>query len=146
MLPFLFRKVFDVADGKGEFGRCVEISTKAAIREMVRPGLLAVLAPVVVGFVGGGQMLGGLIAGVTVTGVLMALFQSSAGGAWDNAKKMIAEGIDMAGQKLYQGSDANEAAVAWETVGNPFKDTFGPSPNILLKLISVIALVIAPLI
>ena len=140
------RNTFEAANGKAEFGKCVDISTKAAIREMVLPGLLAVLAPVIVGFVGGGQMLGGLIAGVTVTGVLMALFQSNAGGAWDNAKKMIEEGIDMAGQRLYKGSDAHKAAVVGDTVGDPFKDTCGPSLNILLKLISVIALVIAPLI
>ena len=140
------KKIFEAANGKAEFGKCVEISTKAAIREMVRPGLLAVLAPVLVGFFGGGEMLGGLIAGVTVTGVLMALFQSNAGGAWDNAKKMIEEGIEVAGQKLTKGSDAHKAAVVGDTVGDPFKDTSGPSLNILLKLMSVVALVIAPLI
>ena len=113
---------------------------------MVRPGLLAVAAPVAVGFIGGAAMLGGLLAGVTVTGVLMALFQSNAGGAWDNAKKMIEEGFEVNGEKLAKGSEAHKAAVVGDTVGDPFKDTSGPSLNILLKLMSVVALVIAPLI
>jgi K(+)-stimulated pyrophosphate-energized sodium pump len=138
-------KTFEEADGKAEYGRCVEISTKAAIREMVFPGLLAVTAPVLVGFLGGAEMLGGLLAGVTVTGVLMAIFQSNAGGAWDNAKKMIEAGVEVEGKTYYKGSDMHKAAVVGDTVGDPFKDTSGPSLNILLKLMSVIALVIAPL-
>ncbi len=138
------RKIFEAADGKAEYGKCVEISTKSSIKEMVKPGVLAIAAPVIVGFVGGAAMLGGLLAGVTVTGVLMALFQSNAGGAWDNAKKMIEEGAEVDGVKLGKGSEAHKAAVVGDTVGDPFKDTSGPSLNILLKLMSVVALVIAP--
>lgn len=137
---------FEAADGKAEYGKCVEISTKSAIREMVIPGLLAVLAPVIIGFAGGAEMLGGLLAGVTVVGVLMAIFQSNAGGAWDNAKKMFEEGVEVDGEKYYKGSDPHKAAVVGDTVGDPFKDTSGPSLNILIKLMSVVALVIASLI
>ena len=135
---------FEAADGKAEYGKCVEISTKASIREMVLPGLLAVLSPVVIGFGGGAEMLGGLLAGVTVCGVLMAIFQSNAGGAWDNAKKMFEEGVEIQGKMYYKGSDPHKATVVGDTVGDPFKDTSGPSLNILLKLMSVVALVIAP--
>jgi K(+)-stimulated pyrophosphate-energized sodium pump len=135
---------FEAADGKAEYGKCVEISTKASIREMVVPGLLAVLSPVIIGFGGGADMLGGLLAGVTVCGVLMAIFQSNAGGAWDNAKKMFEEGVEIQGKKYYKGSDPHKATVVGDTVGDPFKDTSGPSLNILLKLMSVVALVIAP--
>jgi len=138
------RAVFEAADGKAEYSKCVEISTAASIREMVLPGLLAVISPVVIGFGGGAEMLGGLLAGVTVCGVLMAIFQSNAGGAWDNAKKMFEEGVTIQGDKHYKGSEAHKAAVVGDTVGDPFKDTSGPSLNILLKLMSVVALVIAP--
>ncbi len=138
------KQVFDAADGKAEYGKCVEISTKASIREMIMPGLLAVVSPVVVGFAGGAEMLGGLLAGVTVTGVLMAIFQSNAGGAWDNAKKMFEEGVEIQGKMYYKGSEPHKATVVGDTVGDPFKDTSGPSLNILLKLMSVVALVIAP--
>ncbi len=131
-------KIFNDADGVAEYSKCVEISTQAALREMILPGLMAISVPVLVGFLGGAEMLGGLLAGVTSSGVLMAIFQSNAGGAWDNAKKMIEE----AGKK---GTEAHKAAVVGDTVGDPFKDTSGPSLNILLKLISVVALVIAPL-
>ncbi|WP_242130692.1 sodium-translocating pyrophosphatase [Aestuariivivens marinum] len=131
------RKIFDEADGYAEYEKCVEISTTASIKEMVLPGLLALAVPVAVGFLGGAAMLGGLLAGVTTCGVLMAIFQSNAGGAWDNAKKTIEE----EGRK---GTDAHKAAVVGDTVGDPFKDTSGPSLNILLKLMSVVALVIAP--
>jgi len=131
------RKIFDAADGIAEYDKCVEISTTASIKEMVLPGVLAIVVPVAVGFIGGAEMLGGLLAGVTTCGVLMAIFQSNAGGAWDNAKKMIEE----QGRK---GTDAHKAAVVGDTVGDPFKDTSGPSLNILLKLMSVVALVIAP--
>ncbi|WP_431127568.1 sodium-translocating pyrophosphatase [Flagellimonas flava] len=131
------RKIFDAADGVAEYDKCVEISTTASIKEMVLPGLLAIAVPVAVGFLGGANMLGGLLAGVTTAGVLMAIFQSNAGGAWDNAKKTI----ESEGRK---GSDAHKAAVVGDTVGDPFKDTSGPSLNILLKLMSVVALVIAP--
>ncbi len=139
------RNTFEEADGKAEYGKCVDISTRAAIREMVLPGLLAVAAPVLVGFLGGSEMLGGLLAGVTVSGVLMAIFQSNAGGAWDNAKKMFEEGVTIKGEVFYKGSAPHKAAVVGDTVGDPFKDTSGPSLNILLKLMSVVALVIAPL-
>lgn len=138
-------KIFHEADGKAEYGKCVEISTKSAIKQMVIPGLMAVVVPVLTGFVGGKEMLGGLIAGVTVTGVLMAIFQANSGGAWDNAKKMFEEGIEVNGQIYKKGSDAHKAAVVGDTVGDPFKDTSGPSLNILLKLMSVVSLVIAPL-
>ncbi|MDV7140593.1 sodium-translocating pyrophosphatase [Maribacter sp. TH_r10] len=131
------RAIFDEADGLAEYDKCVAISTQASIKEMVLPGLLAIAVPVAVGFIGGAEMLGGLLAGVTTCGVLMAIFQSNAGGAWDNAKKMI----ESDGRK---GSDAHKAAVVGDTVGDPFKDTSGPSLNILLKLMSVVALVIAP--
>jgi K(+)-stimulated pyrophosphate-energized sodium pump len=135
---------FQAADGKAEYDKCVEISTKASIREMVVPGLLAVVVPVAVGFLGGAEMLGGLLAGVTSAGVLMAIFQSNAGGAWDNAKKMFEEGVEIDGKMYYKGSDPHKATVVGDTVGDPFKDTSGPSLNILLKLMSVVALVIAP--
>lgn len=140
------QKIFHEADGAAEYGKCVEISTKSAVKQMVVPGLLAVLVPVITGVFGGPEMLGGLIAGVTVTGVLMAIFQSNAGGAWDNAKKTFEEGVEVNGEKYYKGSDPHKAAVVGDTVGDPFKDTSGPSLNILLKLMAVVALVIAPLI
>jgi len=130
------KKIFEKADGVAEYDKCVAISTTASIKEMVLPGLLAIIVPVAIGFGGGAEMLGGLLAGVTTCGVLMAIFQSNAGGAWDNAKKMIEE----EGRK---GSEAHKASVVGDTVGDPFKDTSGPSLNILLKLISVVALVIA---
>ena len=138
------RAIFDAADGKAEYDKCVEISTNASIREMVVPGLLAIISPVIVGFLGGAEMLGGLLAGVTVCGVMMAIFQSNAGGAWDNAKKMFEEGVKIKGEMYYKGSDAHKATVVGDTVGDPFKDTSGPSLNILLKLMTVVALVIAP--
>lgn len=137
-------EIFEKADGVAEYQKCVEISTKASIKEMVLPGVLAVFTPVLVGFLGGAEMLGGLLAGVTVTGVLMAIFQSNAGGAWDNAKKMFEGGVDIQGQTYQKGSEPHKAAVVGDTVGDPFKDTSGPSLNILLKLMSVAALVIAP--
>lgn len=139
------KATFDAADGKAEYGKCVEISTKASIREMVVPGLLAVISPVIIGFGGGAEMLGGLLAGVTSCGVLMAIFQSNAGGAWDNAKKMFEEGVEIQGQMYYKKSEPHKATVVGDTVGDPFKDTSGPALNILLKLMSVVALVIAPM-
>ena len=150
------RKVYEAADGKAEYANCVSISTSAAIREMIKPGLLAVLTPVVVAFgfeiatgdtAAAAQALGGLLAGVTVSGVLLALFQSNAGGAWDNAKKMfeMGDGVEVDGTYHKIGSEAHKAGVVGDTVGDPLKDTSGPSLNILLKLMSVIALVIAPL-
>ncbi len=141
------QKTFHDADGSAEYGKCVEISTKAALREMVLPGLMAVVVPVVIAFMPGFgvESLGGMLAGVTVSGVLMAIFQSNAGGAWDNAKKSFEEGVEIDGKMYYKKSDPHKAAVVGDTVGDPFKDTSGPSLNILLKLMSVVALVIAPL-
>jgi K(+)-stimulated pyrophosphate-energized sodium pump len=136
-----FRSIPGLMAGEAEadFAKCVDISTKAAIKEMVAPGLLAIIAPVVVGFYDTAA-LGGLLAGVTASGVMMAIFMANAGGAWDNAKKYIEGGAH--GGK---GSDAHKASVVGDTVGDPFKDTAGPSLNILIKLMSVVALVIAPL-
>lgn len=131
------RQAVSDAEDAAEYQKCIEISTSASIREMILPGLLAIVTPVLVGFLGGAEMLGGLLAGVTCSGVLMAIFQSNAGGAWDNAKKMIEE----QGRK---GTEAHKASVVGDTVGDPFKDTSGPSLNILLKLMSVVSLVIAP--
>tara|TARA_B100000212_G_scaffold148147_1_gene111311 strand:+ start:1425 stop:3569 length:2145 start_codon:yes stop_codon:yes gene_type:complete len=140
------KNIYEEALSKAEHGRCVEISTQSAIKEMVFPGLLAVVSPVLIGFVFGPETLGGLLAGVTVTGVLMAIFQSNSGGAWDNAKKMIEEGALFDNVYLEKGSEAHKASVVGDTVGDPFKDTSGPSLNILIKLMSVVSLVIAPLI
>jgi K(+)-stimulated pyrophosphate-energized sodium pump len=140
------RKKFDEAIDSAEYGKCVEISTQSAIKEMVAPGMVAILTPVAIGFGGGAVMLGGLLAGVTASGVLMALFQSNAGGAWDNAKKMVEEGYEMGGKKYGKGTEVHKATVVGDTVGDPLKDTSGPSLNILLKLMSVVALVMAPFI
>ena len=137
-----FKEIKGLMEGEAvaEHAKCVDIATTAAIKRMVVPGLLAVTVPVVFGFIDK-YMLGGILAGVTVTGVLMAIFMANAGGAWDNAKKYI-EGGHFGGK----GSDAHKAAVVGDTVGDPFKDTAGPSLNILIKLMSVVSLVIAPLI
>jgi K(+)-stimulated pyrophosphate-energized sodium pump len=141
-----FREIPGILEGTGmpEYGRCVAISTQAAIREMLIPGAIALIVPVLVGFTMGPEVLGGLLAGVTVSGVLMAMFQSNAGGAWDNAKKSFEKGVEIDGQMVYKGSDAHKAAVTGDTVGDPFKDTSGPSMNILIKLMSIVSLVIAP--
>jgi K(+)-stimulated pyrophosphate-energized sodium pump len=142
-----FREIDGLREGKAkaDHKKCVEISTRAAIKEMILPGLMAVSVPVIFGFISK-EMLAGLLAGVTVSGVLMAIFQSNAGGAWDNAKKLIEGGLEIDGFKYGKGSDAHKAAVVGDTVGDPFKDTSGPSLNILIKLMSVVSLVIAPLI
>jgi K(+)-stimulated pyrophosphate-energized sodium pump len=129
---------------KPEYEKCVEISTQASIREMIAPGALALLAPIVVGFTMGAEPLGGLLAGITVSGVLMGIFQNNAGGAWDNAKKSFEKGVEIDGKMEYKGSDAHKASVTGDTVGDPFKDTSGPSMNILIKLTSIVALIIAP--
>jgi len=123
-----------------DYTRCVDISTRSALRSMVLPGVLAILAPVAAGFLGGPGVLVGLLAGSTISGVLLAIFMSNSGGAWDNAKKLI-ESRDVEGK----GSSAHMAAVVGDTVGDPFKDTAGPSLNILIKLMAIIALVIAPM-
>ena len=142
-----FNEIAGLREGtaKADHARCVDISTKAALREMILPGVLALAAPVIIGFIDK-NMLGGLLVGVTVSGVLMAIFQSNAGGAWDNAKKRIEGGITVDGKSYGKGSDVHKASVVGDTVGDPLKDTSGPSLNILVKLISVVALVIAPLI
>ena len=140
------KAVYELGLTKADHGRCVEISTQSAIKEMMLPGILAIISPVIVGFTFGPETLGGLLAGVTVCGVLMAIFQSNAGGAWDNAKKMIEDGVTVNGEAIGKGSEAHKAAVVGDTVGDPFKDTSGPSLNILIKLMSVVSLVIAPLI
>jgi K(+)-stimulated pyrophosphate-energized sodium pump len=147
------REQFDEAIDSAEYGKCVEISTKSAIKEMIAPGLVAILTPVAIGLGGdyffpgsGAVMLGGVLAGVTTSGVLMALFQSNAGGAWDNAKKMVEAGYEINGTKHGKGSEVHKATVVGDTVGDPLKDTSGPSLNILLKLMSVVALILAPFI
>lgn len=137
---------------KPEYEKCVDISTKASIREMVLPGAIALIVPLIVGFgfkgvfpdTSSAEMLGGLLAGVTVSGVLMGIFQNNAGGAWDNAKKSFEKGAEVNGKMEYKGSDAHKASVTGDTVGDPFKDTSGPSMNILIKLMSIVALIIAP--
>jgi len=143
------RSTYEAGLMKADHEKCIEISTQSAIKEMLLPGLLAVVTPILIGLLGnlvnmGPQALGGLLAGVTVSGVAMAIFQSNAGGAWDNAKKMIEEGTEINGQSYGKGSDVHKAAVVGDTVGDPFKDTSGPSLNILIKLMSVVSLVIAP--
>ncbi len=142
-----FREIKGLREGtaKAEYSKCVTISTQAAIKEMILPGLMAVTVPVIIGFASK-EMLAGLLAGVTASGVLMAIFQSNAGGAWDNAKKLIEGNLTIDGKTYGKGSDAHKAAVVGDTVGDPFKDTSGPSLNILIKLMSVVSLVIAPLI
>jgi K(+)-stimulated pyrophosphate-energized sodium pump len=125
---------------KPDVEKCIDISTRAALKEMILPGVLAAAAPVAVGFLLGAEALGGMLAGATVTGVLMAIFMANAGGAWDNAKKYIEQG-NFGGK----GSPAHKAAVVGDTVGDPFKDTSGPAMNILIKLMSIVALIIAPL-
>lgn len=129
---------------KPEYEKCVAISTKASIREMIAPGAIALLSPVIVGFSFGPEVLGGLLAGITVSGVLMGMFQSNAGGAWDNAKKSFEKGVEINGQMYYKKSEPHKASVTGDTVGDPFKDTSGPSMNILIKLTSIVALIIAP--
>ena len=140
-----FREIPGLLEGRPEakpdVNRCIDISTSAALREMILPGVVAVSAPVLVGFILGPRALGGLLAGATVTGVLLAIFMANAGGAWDNAKKYIEKG-NLGGK----GSEAHKAAVVGDTVGDPFKDTSGPAMNILIKLMSIVSLVIAPLI
>ncbi len=141
-----FREIPGIMEytGKPEYEKCVEISTKASLREMMAPGAIALIVPVIVGFAFGPEVLGGLLAGVTVSGVLMGMFQSNAGGAWDNAKKSFEKGVMIDGEMYYKGSEPHKASVTGDTVGDPFKDTSGPSMNILIKLMSIVALVIAP--
>jgi K(+)-stimulated pyrophosphate-energized sodium pump len=141
-----FREIPGIMEykAKPEYDKCVAISTEASIREMMLPGAIALITPIIVGFIFGPEVLGGLLAGVTVSGVLMGIFQSNAGGAWDNAKKSFEKGVLINGEMYYKGSDPHKASVTGDTVGDPFKDTSGPSMNILIKLMSIVALVIAP--
>jgi K(+)-stimulated pyrophosphate-energized sodium pump len=141
-----FREIPGIMEykAKPEYEKCVEISTKASIREMIAPGAIALLSPIIIGFAFGPEVLGGTLAGVTVSGVLMGIFQSNAGGAWDNAKKSFEKGVEIDGEMYYKKSEPHKASVTGDTVGDPFKDTSGPSMNILIKLMSIVALVIAP--
>ena len=155
-----FKEIPGIMEGTGkpEYGKCVEISTKAALREMMLPGVMTIGFPIAIVLLGLGiygtgieakelvaEMLGGYMAGVTVSGVLWAVFQNNAGGAWDNAKKSFEAGVEINGEMTFKGSDAHKAAVTGDTVGDPFKDTSGPSMNILIKLTCLIGLVIAPI-
>lgn len=149
-----FREIPGIMEykAKPEYEKCVEISTKASLREMLLPGAIALITPLLIGFgfqgvfeqVSSAEMLGGLLAGVTVSGVLMGMFQSNAGGAWDNAKKSFEKGVEIDGEMYYKKSEPHKASVTGDTVGDPFKDTSGPSMNILIKLMSIVALIIAP--
>ncbi len=129
---------------KPEYDKCVAISTDASIKEMMLPGAIALITPIIIGFSFGPEVLGGVLAGVTVSGVMMGIFQNNAGGAWDNAKKSFEQGVEINGKMEYKGSEAHVASVTGDTVGDPFKDTSGPSMNILIKLMSIVSLVIAP--
>lgn len=143
-----FREIPGIMEyqAKPEYDKCVAISTKASLREMVMPGAIALITPLIVGFTFGPEVLGGMLAGVTVSGVLMGIFQSNAGGAWDNAKKSFEKGVMINGEMFYKKSEPHKASVTGDTVGDPFKDTSGPSMNILIKLMSIVSLVIAPFI
>lgn len=142
-----FRDIPGILEGTGkpDYGKCVDISTKAALREMLLPGLLTIVTPILIGTIFGAEPLGGYMAGVCVSGVMWAIFQNNAGGAWDNAKKSFEAGVEINGEMTYKGSDAHKAAVTGDTVGDPFKDTSGPSMNILIKLTCLIGLVMAPI-
>ncbi|HEY1031199.1 MAG TPA: sodium-translocating pyrophosphatase [Flavipsychrobacter sp.] len=141
-----FREIPGIMEGKGrpEYDKCVAISTDASIKKMVLPGAIAIVSPLLVGFLAGPEALGGMLAGATVSGVLMGMFQNNAGGAWDNAKKSFEKGVEINGEIYYKKSEPHKASVTGDTVGDPFKDTSGPSMNILIKLMSIVALVIAP--
>jgi K(+)-stimulated pyrophosphate-energized sodium pump len=141
-----FREIPGIMERKAkpEYDKCVAISTQASLKEMMLPGAIALITPLIVGFAFGPEVLGGLLAGVTVSGVLLGMFQNNAGGAWDNAKKSFEAGVEINGKMEYKGSDAHKASVTGDTVGDPFKDTSGPSMNILIKLMSIVALIIAP--
>ncbi len=141
-----FRTIPGIMEGTGkpEYDKCVAISTEASLKKMMLPGAIALLSPIIIGFVFGPEVLGGFLAGATVCGVLMGIFQNNAGGAWDNAKKSFEKGVDINGTMYYKKSDPHKASVTGDTVGDPFKDTSGPSMNILIKLMSIVSLVIAP--
>jgi K(+)-stimulated pyrophosphate-energized sodium pump len=141
-----FRTIPGIMEGTGkpEYEKCVAISTDASIKKMMAPGAIAILSPIIIGFLLGPEALGGFLAGATVSGVLMGMFQNNAGGAWDNAKKSFEKGVEINGETHYKGSDPHKASVTGDTVGDPFKDTSGPSMNILIKLMSIVSLVLAP--
>jgi K(+)-stimulated pyrophosphate-energized sodium pump len=141
-----FKEIPGIMEGTGkpEYDKCVAISTQASIKKMILPGAIAMLSPLIMGFIFGPEVLGGFLAGATVSGVLMGIFQNNAGGAWDNAKKSFEKGVDINGITYYKKSEPHKASVTGDTVGDPFKDTSGPSMNILIKLMSIISLVIAP--
>ena len=141
-----FRTIPGIMEGTGkpEYDKCVAISTNASLRKMMLPGAIAICAPLIIGFILGPEVLGGFLAGATVSGVLMGMFQNNAGGAWDNAKKSFEKGVEINGEIYYKKSEPHKASVTGDTVGDPFKDTSGPSMNILIKLMSIVALVIAP--
>ena len=141
-----FRTIPGIMEGTGkpEYDKCVAISTEASIKKMMLPGAIAILSPIIIGFVFGPEALGGFLAGATVSGVLMGMFQNNAGGAWDNAKKSFEKGVEINGEMFYKKSEPHKASVTGDTVGDPFKDTSGPSMNILIKLMSIVSLVIAP--
>ena len=141
-----FREIPGIMEGTGkpEYDKCVAISTNASLRKMMLPGAIAIISPLLMGFLLGPEVLGGFLAGATVSGVLMGMFQNNAGGAWDNAKKSFEKGVEINGQMYYKKSEPHKASVTGDTVGDPFKDTSGPSMNILIKLMSIVALVIAP--
>ena len=142
-----FKEIPGIMERKAEpeYDKCVDISTKAALKEMMLPGILTITGPIIIGFSMGAESLGAYMAGVTVSGVLWAIFQNNAGGAWDNAKKSFEAGVEIDGEMTYKGSEAHKAAVTGDTVGDPFKDTSGPSMNILIKLTCLVGLVIAPI-
>ncbi len=142
-----FKDIPGIMEGEAEpeYDKCVDISTKAALKQMMLPGIITIVGPILVGFIMGPEALGAYMAGVTVSGVLWAIFQNNAGGAWDNAKKSFEAGVEIDGEMTYKGSDAHKAAVTGDTVGDPFKDTSGPSMNILIKLTCLVGLVIAPM-
>ncbi|RYF95464.1 MAG: sodium-translocating pyrophosphatase, partial [Chitinophagaceae bacterium] len=141
-----FRTIPGIMEGTGkpEYDKCVAISTEASIKKMMLPGAIALISPIIIGFVFGPEVLGGFLAGATVSGVLMGIFQNNAGGAWDNAKKSFEKGVEINGEMHFKKSDPHKASVTGDTVGDPFKDTSGPSMNILIKLMSIVSLVIAP--
>jgi K(+)-stimulated pyrophosphate-energized sodium pump len=141
-----FRTIPGIMEGTGkpEYDKCVAISTEASIKKMMLPGAIAIVSPLIIGFILGPEALGGFLAGATVSGVLMGMFQNNAGGAWDNAKKSFEKGVEIDGQIYYKKSEPHKASVTGDTVGDPFKDTSGPSMNILIKLMSIVSLVVAP--
>ncbi|MGL5946880.1 MAG: sodium/proton-translocating pyrophosphatase, partial [Sediminibacterium sp.] len=141
-----FRTIAGIMEGTGkpEYDKCVAISTEASIKKMMLPGAIAIVSPLIIGFLLGPEALGGFLAGATVSGVLMGMFQNNAGGAWDNAKKSFEKGVEINGEIFYKKSEPHKASVTGDTVGDPFKDTSGPSMNILIKLMSIVSLVVAP--